>query len=166
MKILKLVEPNIKYEKTFLDFVSSFWWSENIAWFWVYDKVVNSASDFIEKLKEQNLAINLWTKVPNSVFWLIDEENIMIWTIDIRHRLNDKLKTRWWNIWYSISPNYRKMWYWKELLRLWILKAREIWITDILITCNVWNLPSSKVIEQNWGVYENTVDWWNRYWIK
>lgn len=165
MEKLILIEPNIAYEKTFLDFINSFWWFENIHWAWMYWTPFENTEKFIKYAKEESLSINLNWWVPTSTFWLM-KLNIMLWTVNIRHYLNERLLKRWWNIWYSIHPDYRNLWFWKEILRLWIIEARKLGIKDILVTCDDDNIWSIKVIESNGWILENIIDWWRRYWIK
>lgn len=165
MDEIKLIEPNIAYEKTFLDFINSFGCFENISWAWMYWIPFENTQKFITYIKEESLSINLNWKVPTTTFWLI-KWDIMVWTINIRHYLNKRLMKAWWNIWYSIHPDYRKIWYWKEILRLWIIEARKLWIREILVTCDENNFWSRKVIENNGWILENILDWKRRYLIK
>jgi predicted acetyltransferase len=165
MKEITLIEPDIAYEKTFLDFINSFWNINDISWFWISSEKFNWIIWYLQHIKEQKMSINIWQKVPTSTFWLM-KWNTMIWTINIRHYLNEKLLRRWWNIWYSIHPYYRNLWFWKEILRLWIIEVRKLGIKDILVTCDEDNIWSRKVIESNGWILENIVDLWRRYWIK
>ena len=44
------------------------------------------------------------------------------------------------------------------MLRLNMLKAKELGIDKILVTCNEGNVASEKTILANGGVYEKTID--------
>ena len=62
------------------------------------------------------------------------------------------------HIGYGINPKYWKQGYGTLLLRIGLLKAKEIIKEDkILVTCDDDNIGSAKVIENNGGVLENKI---------
>jgi predicted acetyltransferase len=56
------------------------------------------------------------------------------------------------------------------MLRLNLLKAKELGITRFLVTCNVDNTASEKTILANGGIFEKMIDvdgsQMKRYWIE
>ena len=71
-----------------------------------------------------------------------------------------------------VIPSERNKGYATEMLRLGVLEARKLGIGDILISCDVDNEASRRVIEKNEGVYEFTTQLESLdtqkdvYWIK
>lgn len=126
----------------------------------------NNFEEFLEKVGDFRLNSPKWF-VNSSLFFLVDNENI-IWAIDIRHSIESPvLKEKWWHIWYWIVPKYRKQWYATKMLELWLIEAKKIWLKKVLITCTTNNIASNKVIQKNWWIFERKSDDWklNRYWI-
>lgn len=150
-----------------------------------YEKLINEWSK-VEDLKEISpWALFIWDSfddflrltrlyvknsprwVNSTLFFLINNEEI-IWWIQIRHSLWNKiLIEKWWHIWYWIAPKYRKKWYATKMLELWLIESKKLWLEKILITCDIDNIGSKKIIEKNWWVFERfTIDGKiNRYWI-
>jgi len=106
---------------------------------------------------------------PSSLFFLLDENNIL-GAIDIRHSIDHpNLRDFWWHIWYGIRPWERRKWYATEILRLWLQEAKKLWINKVLISCHPENIASEKVILNNGWVHESTVESkgriYKRHWI-
>ena len=89
-------------------------------------------------------------RVPETTFFLY-VDGIPVGIGSIRHFLTDALKEVGGHIGYCISPKYRQKGYGKEILKRLIIEARGIGITDILITTNLDNFASQKVILANGG---------------
>lgn len=76
------------------------------------------------------------------------------------------------HIGYLIRPSERRKGYGTKLLELALIKAKELNINKVLITCSINNKASEKVILNNNGIYENNYydpfdkEIFNRYWIK
>lgn len=111
----------------------------------------------------------LTKSVPSTVYLAIDN-NELVGIIDLRHHINHPILSTWGgHSGYSVRPTKRGLGYAKEMLRLLLIKAKEMNITDFLITCSVNNLASEAVIKANGGIYETTLevdtDHIKRYWI-
>ena len=89
-------------------------------------------------------------RVPETTFYLY-VNNIPVGIGSIRHFLTDALREVGGHIGYSISPKYRCIGYGKEILKRLIIEAKKIGIKDILITTNLDNYASQKVIIANGG---------------
>lgn len=91
--------------------------------------------------------------------------------VSIRHALNDFLSRIGGHIGYGVVPSCQGRGYATTLLRLALPVARDLGLHHILVTCDVDNLASRRVIEKNGGVFERisnepelTVQK-RRYWI-
>lgn len=94
--------------------------------------------------------------VPQSEFWLV-EGGEYIGHVGVRHTLNEHLLNVGGHIGYSIRPSKRGRGYGNKILELALKKTKELGISRTLITCDVTNIPSRKIIENNGGVLENQV---------
>ncbi len=97
--------------------------------------------------------------VPHTVFWLTDGDEYL-GRLDIRHHLNDRsgwLKRVGGHIGYDIRPTQRGKGYGKLILQLGLEKARELGLENVLMTCDVTNGPSNKIIQANGGQLQDTV---------
>ena len=131
--------------------------------------------DIIQKMKDHRDKTKL---KPNRVVsydcFAVDNDKF-IGVIHIRTELTPALLSIGGHIGYGINPKYWKQGYGTELLRLGLIKAKELVKEDkVLVTCDDNNIGSAKVIENNGGVLENKVtniDEYGevvtrRYWIK
>ena len=93
---------------------------------------------------------------PATTYWLVDNGEY-IGGVSIRHELNEHLKNIGGHIGYDIRPSKRQQGYGTNVLALALPKAKELGISRVLVTCNVTNTASRKIIEKNGGVLENQV---------
>ena len=107
--------------------------------------------------------VNGW-RVPQTTYFLY-VEGVPVGEGSIRHFLTDALREVGGHIGYSISPHYRKKGYGKEILKRLIVEARKIGIKDILITTNLENYASQKVILANGGKETDRSDEHIHFWI-
>lgn len=102
-------------------------------------------------------------------FLIAEVDGEIVGRISIRHTLNDFLFNFGGHIGYMVRPAFRRRGYASEMLRQALLKAKQLGIEQVLITCNDDNQASIKVIEKHGGVHENKVDedgrLLRRYWI-
>lgn len=56
------------------------------------------------------------------------------------------------NIYYEIYPEYQRRGYGTLILKLGLLKAEEIGLTEVVLTCEEDNIASQKIIESNGGI--------------
>ena len=109
--------------------------------------------------------------VPQTTYWLFDENGYMLGESRLRHTLNDDLLTFGGHIGYRVRPSVRRQGFATRLLALTLEKAREMGLTRVLVTCDDSNLASARVIEANGGVLENRLQppgmlqLVRRYWI-
>ena len=107
--------------------------------------------------------------VNSHLFFLVENE-IILWAIQIRHSIDHpRLIEVGGHIGYGIRPSERGKWYATEMLRLWLLEAKKLWLEKVLITCHDDNIASAKVIENNGGAFERYAyrdeKKYRRYWV-
>jgi predicted acetyltransferase len=89
----------------------------------------------------------------------------------VRFVLNEFLRTIGGHIGYAVRPSFRRRGYATEILRQSLDVARDHGIGPVLVTCDVDNVGSRRVIEANGGVLEGIFDaepgmpQKRRYWI-
>lgn len=99
--------------------------------------------------------------VAQSIYWMFDDD-IPVGVGKIRHELTQESRITGGNIGYAISYLYRGNGYGTKLLGLLLEKAREMGITEILLTVDRNNRPSKRVCEENGGTLsaENVERWY------
>jgi predicted acetyltransferase len=90
-------------------------------------------------------------KVPDTILWLV-KGNHFIGRLSIRHRLNAKLEKHGGHIGYELRPSERGKGYGTLILRLGLDWARKIGLKRALLTTDVTNERSIRVIKANGGV--------------
>ncbi len=89
--------------------------------------------------------------VPGSTWWLMRGRRV-IGTVNLRHALNESLRDYGGHIGYSIRPCERGKGLATRMLALTLDKARELGLARVLLTCDVGNVASARVMEKNGGV--------------
>ena len=85
--------------------------------------------------------------------------------LNLRLQLNDYLLQEGGHIGYSIRPSVRGKGLAKEQLRQGLQVAKSKNIKRALVTCDEDNEASRRTILSAGGIYENTIDKSQRYWI-
>jgi len=102
--------------------------------------------------------------VPCTTLWYIDG-NTYLGRLAIRHRLNEELLQRGGHIGYDVRPSARRRGHATTMLGASLPIARRLGIERALVTCDVVNVASRKVIEANGGVLEDERHGKLRFWI-
>ena len=109
-------------------------------------------------------------RVPATFFVAIVEGEV-VGRVSLRHELNEFLSHIGGHIGYGVRPARRNQGYATEMLRQALVKSAELGIQRALVTCDVDNIASRKVIERCGGILEGvTADpaqavQKRRYWI-
>jgi predicted acetyltransferase len=101
--------------------------------------------------------------VPSTTLWWTDGDTYL-GRINIRHRLNEHLREVGGHIGYDIRPSARRRGHATAMLAAALLRAAGLGIEKALITCDVDNIGSRKVIERNGGALEDQRGRKLRYW--
>ncbi len=153
MENLFLVEPNMKYQKSFENYVLKYRKINDEHYFNKYKKALEDFQNYLADLYKYSKGIDLpQGEVTTSVFWLIDNEEV-VGVVRIRHQEIECAG----HIGYDISPDYRNSGYGFQILKLALEKANEIGIDEVILTCNINNVASRKIIEKNNGKLLGTI---------
>jgi predicted acetyltransferase len=165
---LTLRKPTLEDKKSYMEYIEA--WGNEFIYPTASSARERTFEELIERIEldEKNM-IDPEHRVPATTFILIDENQEIYGSINLRYFLNEDLLKYNGHIGYGIKPNKRKQGYGKLMLSLVLEKAREHHLTKVLITCNDENIASYKTIEACGGVLENKVyktdGYIRRYWI-
>ena len=112
----------------------------------------NDYHDFNYYLANLEYKESIDGKVPDSVFFLLDEDrNILLGAVNIRHYLNDYLLKYAGHIGDGIRPSERGKGFATEMIRLALLECKKLGIYRVLMVCDKSNIASAKTIIKNGG---------------
>jgi predicted acetyltransferase len=97
------------------------------------------------------------------MWWVHDEE--YLGRIAGRHRLAPHLREVGGHFGYDVRPSARRRGHATAMLRAALPIARRLGIEPALVTCDVDNIASRKVIERNGGVLEDQRGDKLRFWV-
>ena len=145
MKDLFLVEPNKQYKKSFENYALTYRKINDEHYFNKYKKALENFQDYLNELQNYSKGNNLpQGEVLTSTFWLIDKKEV-VGVVRIRHQEVECAG----HIGYDISPDYRNRGYGFQILKLALGKAINIGREEVILTCNIDNTASKKIIEKN-----------------
>lgn len=170
MLSVKLIEPTVDFKNEYISMIEE--------WQRTCEKMVPFVlrydyEDFdrlLEQLEHLQKGIQLKENtVSSSTYWLINADREVVGAVNIRHRLNDRLRQIGGHIGYGIRPSRRKQGYATELLRQALVIAKGMNLEHALLTCDKDNIGSAKTIVKNGGILDSVeiVDGVEiqRYWI-
>jgi predicted acetyltransferase len=96
--------------------------------------------------------------------WIV-QDGEYLGRISLRHELNDLLHEWGGHIGYVVRPSARRQGYASAALAQMLTLCRERGMAEVLVTCDVDNVASRRIIEGNGGRYEDTRMGKRRYWI-
>jgi predicted acetyltransferase len=103
-------------------------------------------------------------RVPATTLWWVDGEEYL-GRLAIRHRLNEFLRELGGHIGYDVRPSARRRGHATHMLRAARPIAQGLGIDRVLITCDVDNVGSRRVIEANGGEFEDQRGGKLRFWV-
>lgn len=157
--MFKLVFPLSEHELLYWDMIQEWKNFENIPTSPRKLFIWENYTDFLH-IVNNDLTNNInW--VNSSLFFFMEDDQLIGW-LQIRHHIDHpNLSLKGWcggHIWYWLRPSAR----WRGLslvmLELWLLEARKLGITDVIISAYKHNLPSWKTIERLGWVLLKEID--------
>ncbi len=113
---------------------------------------------YVERVENWSRGLALPERfVPNTFFVGVVGDTV-VGRVSIRHRLNDFLRRIGGHIGYAVVPEYRRQGIATQLLSQSLPVCASLGIENALITCDVDNIPSIKVIERCGGQFEALTD--------
>jgi predicted acetyltransferase len=169
---VRLLKPSVEWEKEYLSFYQDWKESGEDMVPWVISKDPSDFRGMVQFLQSNEQGKHLpdgW--VPDSTYWLVDEQNQIVGAVNIRHGLTEKLLYSGGHIGYGIRPSERRKGYATKLLALSLGKAKELGIDSVLVVCDEGNVASERTIIRNGGIAAdnyiedngNVIKW---YWIR
>jgi predicted acetyltransferase len=141
---------------------------------WQFAFSFDDAGDFpryVRLLERRARGVDLPEGFVASTYLVAFIEKAIVGRVSIRHELNDWLLRVGGHIGYGVVPSCRRRGYATEMLRQALGFAAGLGIRHALVTCDVDNVASRRVIEKNGGVFEGLTDeptldvQKRRYWI-
>lgn len=170
VKMLVLLSPSEIDENQYHSLMGEFMASGEILVPSVLDAKGLAFHEYAQTLEDHSRGLNLpENHVPASTYFLADTRGYLHGAVNIRHGLNDFLRTEGGHIGYGIRPSSRGNGYGTKILALALEKAKELNINPVLVTCDKDNFPSAAIIQKNGGVMDSEIEinnhWLQRYWI-
>lgn len=163
---MELRRPRLADKETVLEMMAEFEQTQSAHDGGFWDAENFDYEEWLETNLNKEMGIKLpENRVPSIQFVLFDESGHALGFLNLRLRLNEGLLNYAGHIGYSIRPSQRGKGYGKEQLRLGLAEARKQGLERVLITCDEDNEASRRTILSAGGVYENTIDRSQRYWI-
>ena len=171
---IRLIDPTLDLKQTFMQYLDAFGCSTDnyrlgALRFTQHDSFADAiAASFAARVQHDGLPDGI---TPHSVYWLVDQSNHMLADIALRHELNEALAVFGGHIGYSVHPDHRNKGYATYMVKQMIPLAQRMKINRLLITCDIDNIASNRVIQKCGGLLENTLTLpdratpFNRYWI-
>lgn len=170
---LKLVFPTEEYKEQMEEYLREHWNKGEFELHGIggldkikdFDKwIIKVKNDLTQEIKEEG-------RVPATLFLGVRKsDNKVIGTIQIRHKLNEKLLKDCGHIGDGVRPSERGKGYATEMIRLALEECKKIGIKRVLMVCHKENIGSRKSIIKNGGELENEIldedgKVIQRYWI-
>lgn len=169
--MVQLIKPTVDLQPAYLSFYEEWKASEEIMIPWVIEKDPSDFPAMVQSLLDAEKGVGLkenW--VPDSTYWLVDEEYRILGAVNIRHSLSEYLFKAGGHIGYGVRPSERQKGYATKMLALALDETKKLGISPVLVCCDAVNTASDKTIRNNGGVedtdfVEDNGNVIKRYWI-
>ncbi|MDT5031460.1 MAG: hypothetical protein QOC94_1631 [Actinoplanes sp.] len=102
--------------------------------------------------------------VPSTTLWWVQDDDYL-GRVAIRHRLTAHLLDLGGHIGYDVRPSARRRGHATAMLRAALPAAHGLGIPSALLTCDVTNIASRKVVEANGGIFDDQRGEKLRFWV-
>ena len=151
---MTLISPTIELESQFREMLQDWNFNNEELSPWTIGLDTSDFKKYVNSLLNASKGIGLkGLLVPHSSFWLIDENQNILATSNLRHTLNDKLWITGGHIGYGVTPSARRKGCATKILALTLLEANKLGINKALVTCSKSNIGSAKSILKNGGEF-------------
>jgi predicted acetyltransferase len=122
---------------------------------------------YVERVRGEALEATLRAEgwVPSTTLWWVDGTTYL-GRIAVRHSLTEDLLNTGGSIGYDVRPSARRQGHATAMLRAALPEAAALGVDPALVTCNVANVGSRKVIEACGGLLEDQRGDKLRFWIR
>jgi predicted acetyltransferase len=122
-----------------------------------------ASEDFDEFVAVRSGVRTRWG-VPSTVFWYVSDE-FYLGTLVVRHRLTPELAEAGGHVGYHVVAPWRRQGHATRMLAAGLVECHRLGIDRVLLTCDVDNEPSRRVIQSNGGVPDGQRQGEDRFWI-
>ncbi len=102
--------------------------------------------------------------VTGTYLWMVEDGEVL-GRISLRHELTPWLREVGGHIGYAVRPSGRRRGHATRALALMLTRSAARGMDRVLVTCDVDNIASRRVIEVNGGVLEDTRNGKLRFWV-
>jgi predicted acetyltransferase len=128
-------------------------------------------SSYLDRVDELRRGVDMPVGWVPATFLVAEVDGQLVGRVSIRHELNAFLAEFGGHIGYAVRPAFRRRGYAMDILRQSLHVARQLGVERALVTCDVDNVGSARVIEKSGGAFDGVaagrdgVTARRRYWI-
>ena len=148
--MLQLINPTTDFEQEYRAFIAEFIERQEPEMF--YRLPGDDFAEFEAQLHQEARGEGLpdWA-VPQNTLWAV-RGGCMVGVLKLRHRLTPALENRGGHIGYFVRPSARGQGVATRMLALALDRARASGLSRVLLTCDIDNHASARVMVKNGGV--------------
>ncbi|MBP3708584.1 MAG: GNAT family N-acetyltransferase [Clostridia bacterium] len=155
----KLVTPTIEYKDRAINYIKEHYkYGSRINGAGRLYDYLDNYEEWLKKIEEQKKYEVTISQVPSETYFLVREnDDKIVGMINIRTKLNERMKKSGGNIGYGIRPKERRKGYNKINLYLALLKCQKYGIKNVILSCRKDNIGSSKTMKALGGYYDREI---------
>lgn len=109
---------------------------------------------YLARIERVRWGVDLAHHQTSATFLVAEADGDLVGAVSVRHELNDYLAEYGGHVGYAVRPGYRRQGHATSMLRQALAVAAELELDRILVTCDVGNAASLRVIEKCGGRFE------------